>query len=283
MKRIISTGLFLIFVFLTCLVPADLFAQRSSKNSPPVPSVEHPPYPPFYIWRRVSQKKGIESQYFLYRVNEEGSLILQKDIAPLEDWKSLRTTPTTRQERTKGTDQTENADMDYWVTCPSQKWGIQLPDSINEWGKFTLYLRDETTKKAQSVRIFGKGMTDAKIIDGGNWGWVAVGWHPKRDLFYFFTVAGDSTGRQLIFYQFDPRTKTSNLIGNGQKMEFSHDGNWIVWTDGFGGDWSTNQIHLYNIDKNQDYLVTSQRSDNFFSRWDTEGTDASRTKGPSHH
>ena len=110
----------------------------------------------------------------------------------------------------------------------------------DDWGDFTLQYRKRGGTRSPSHRY-----------SGGRMGMDSHPLESEKDLFYFLVLVGDALGRQSDYWQWDPAAKNYTSIGGGQSLDLSPDGNWAAWTDGFGGDWRSNQINVYEIGKNK--------------------------------
>ncbi|HVM32588.1 MAG TPA: tetratricopeptide repeat protein [bacterium] len=205
--------------------------------------------PSFYIWRRIYKKKG-KSDFEFYRVDSNGNINTEKKPSvSYEDWRLSWKAET-------------GANPD----SPDKKWKVQIPGD-EDWGKDILHLEGLTQSQNLNIKIPGIDP------DRGAWGWMPIGWNPKMDYFYFQVVEGDSTGRDCVFYQLNPASKTMTVIGVGTYMTISPNGKWCLWIDGSGGEYcAIRQIHLYDIISNKDYTITDKRSMNWFYGWAEPGS-----------
>jgi TPR repeat protein len=209
---------------------------------------DKPSFPTFYISRNVYNKteKSFDKYYL---VTPGKNLIEQQKLSiDAKEDRGINDTSTQASVQTTTTTQDE-------LVSPSRKWKIVKPTD-SQWGELILRYRDIYRAVDEKVDLPGAG-----------WGWNPINWNPSRDLFYFHIVIGTTSDREYRFWQFDPLIKKFTLIGGGQSLNLSSDGNWIVWEDGIGGSRQYNQINIYDIEKNKNYLLTNGNSKNCFYKW----------------
>lgn len=239
--------------------------------------VQKPDFPSFYIWRRVYQKKK-KSYFKLYVVQNDGSLKHSDDIpVSYGEWRTIerntqsKTSIKVHRNLKKATRLLPNSG-ETPVAMPTMT-DIKASEMISPTGIWAsvidvgsnkMYLK---FKKTSASRI---QITNIPGFDGQEselYGWYPIGWSSNKDLFYFLVTGGVDTGRNNNYFQFDPESKTFTHIGSGAKLNLSMDGKWVVWTDGDFMDYSDREIHIYDVDKNRDYTLTTGHSDNVFFDW----------------
>jgi len=265
--------LIVIFSLLVCVFPAISYSDNDADSDTPTPptvtgkviqtkhghiTTDQPQFPDFYIWRRVYQKKG-ESYYKLFLIKKDGSLDPLGDV-PISygGWWNSKIALMGKKDREARLTPT---DQDTF-TSSDGIWEI-LGDSDHENMSFDF--QKSTSSKTETIAIPG--------FDGGeadNSWWISVGWNPTKDLFYFYVSGGADTGRNNDYFQFDPETKVFTHIGAGVDLNFSKDGKWVVWEDGCGMEYVDCQIHIYDVEANRDYTLTSHHSENCFYQWADE-------------
>jgi hypothetical protein len=216
--------------------------------------------PVFYIWRRAYPKKG-PSHYKLFSVHEDGTLSEDKkfsvtfEVALEEKQAKQPTRPAFASYADMIKYSTPTATPTPMVSF-SKNWEIIMPSSASENDPYVHFI-DEKTSQKKTV-----------AMPGGGWFWSALFWNPVKDLFYLSECEGSSTDRHSDYYQFDPETLKFTFIGGGcGSFDLSPDGKWIIWNDGTCIKWGDHQIHLYSIEMNTDYTLTSGHSDNEFYKW----------------
>jgi hypothetical protein len=112
------------------------------------------------------------------------------------------------------------------------------------------------------MKLSGTEINEYTLFD-----WEFLGWGPYHDLFYICWPGGTTDDRADNIFQYDPETKVMTHIGRGQEFCISDDGKWVVWSDGVQLAFGDRQIHIYDINKNRDYVITSGHSDNAFYKW----------------
>lgn len=214
-----------------------------------------PKFPDFQIWRRVYQKKG-ESRFELFLVKGDGS-ISQSNEVPVSYERWWNEKMALRIKKAKGGSSTSN-DQKTFASFDG-KWEILINDGSR---KMSFEYKKSISAESETINIPG--------FDGGevesSW-WCLVGWNPGKDLFYFYVSGGADTGRNNDYFQFDPETKVFTHLGAGVDLNFSKEGKWVIWEDGNGMAYVDRQIHVYNIETNKDYTLTSGHSDNCFYEW----------------
>ncbi|GEM_PF-5014295 len=213
---------------------------------------DHPKIPPFYIGRSIDPKDG-EGGFKSLLVDEKGELVsLEGQTMPIKEWmdSSMQASLTSSGPAPK------ISPVPAWLSSPSGHWKI-LASNEEKWGTFNLHLCPANDSNNQAIGI-----------PAGGWGWVSDGWNKKRDIFYLFTVCGVNSDRYYTLIQFDPVEKTFIELGYGLKLYSSPDGDWVAWVDGSGGYLhGQHHVHIYNVENNIDYQVTSGNSNNFFYKW----------------
>ncbi len=216
---------------------------------------DKPDFPSFYIWRRVYQHKG-KSIFKPNLVKSDGTYFQDQS---LPDYTS-QFDP--RFEKRHDLISLENeiasatAESPVLISSTDGRWSVCF-DGSPEIG-----IRYKNNSINKIIKLAG---TESSLFD-----WEFLGWANYHDLFFLSLPGGTTDIRADNFYQYNPEAKSMIHIGTGQEFIISDEGNWIVWVDGGPLAFGDRQIHVYDIKKNTDYVITSGHSDNSFLKWVVE-------------
>ncbi|MGH7739065.1 MAG: tetratricopeptide repeat protein [bacterium] len=216
---------------------------------------DSPAVQPFYIWRRVYQKRG-QSQFGPYRIASDESVRKLDDFgSTYKEWKSRRGLAGAKPQKN-------------W-TSSDGKWRVeQVPDQNSATKNKPNATPEERMIRFVNVSIGNFSDVDIPSYDEGDSSAMWIGWNPHADLFYFSLTGGADTGRHLDIYQLNPEKKTIVFMGSGSALwGYSNDGRWVIWGDGNWMDYEDRQIVAFDTTNNKNYTLTAGHSDNIFIDW----------------
>lgn len=215
-----------------------------------------PNFPSFYFWKCYSNttpRQGYGNYKFeVYLINKNGKIT--KENCPGQKYPSPE----------GGFFDKPDSNKKEWASFDG-KWLILLKNSDDE----SFILRNNSTQEPTKIlNPSGEGCSPFCFYP--------LCWSPKKDFFYFQSIQGDSTSRSLSLLQFDPNIRNFiEICGRGWHFNISPDGNWVVWSEG-AADMVGGEIHLYDVQKNIDYAISSDAPYDIFYKWCYADTDEAR-------